>query len=146
MRILCFSLFAAFAAGWAHAADVTSYFPDRDVARFLIANFDLASVRSSFGPRRTAAQRTFASLGQVPTKVTQELVEFDGADWYYSLRVLRRGDLNGDGIEDLEVCFADRAKGATYNSQQALLISRYSDAGLAVALRFEVSGCETFAR
>lgn len=146
MRILRFSLLVALTLGSAHAADVTSYFPGRDLAQFLVANFDIASVRSSFGPRRAPAQRTFASLGQVPTKVTKELLEFDGPDWYYSLRVLRRGDFNGDGIEDLEVCFTDRAKAGTYNSQQALLISRYSDSGLAVALRFEVSGCESFAR
>ena len=146
MRLLRFSLLFALAMGSAHAADMTSYFPARDVPRFLAANFDLASVRGSFGSRRTAAQRTFASLGQAPTRVTAELVEFDSEDWYYSLRILWRGDLNRDGIEDLEVCFVDRAKNGSYNSQQALLVSRYSDSGLALALRFEVSGCETVTR
>jgi hypothetical protein len=136
------------AAGSASAADVTSHFPARGTAQFLVANFDLASIRSSFGPRRTTMQRTFASLGQLPTKVTDDKVEFDGPDWYYSLQVLRRGDLNRDGIEDLEVCFVDKAKGGagSYDSQQAMLVSRYSDNTLAVALRYEVSGCETFAR
>ncbi|MFC0133305.1 hypothetical protein [Massilia eurypsychrophila] len=138
-------LAAAFVAAPACAADLTSYFPASGAAQFLVANFDLASIRSSFGPRRTLEQRTFASLGLVPTKVTQDEIEFDGADWLYSLKVLRRGDLNGDGIEDLEVCFVDKAKGASYNSQQALLVTRYSDSSLAVALRFAVTGCETFA-
>lgn len=147
MRVLRQALLATvFVAMPAAAADVTSNFPDRGVAQFLVANFDLASIRSSFGPRRTLVQRTFASLGQVPTKVTADEVEFDGANWFYSLKVLRRGDLNNDGIEDLEVCFVDKAKGATYDSQQVLLVTRYSDSSLAVALRFEVTGCETFAK
>jgi hypothetical protein len=138
-------LTAVLFAGPASAADLTSYFPVRGAAQFLVANFDLASIRSSFGPKRTLEQRTFASLKLVPTKVTQDEVEFDGADWLYSLKVLRRGDLNRDGIEDLEVCFVDKAKGASYDSQQALLVTRYSDSSLAVALRYEVSGCETIA-
>ncbi|WP_426175455.1 hypothetical protein [Massilia sp. TWR1-2-2] len=147
MRLLHHALLAAvFATAPVGAADLSSYFPPRDAAQFLVANFDLASIRSSFGPKRTLAQRSFASLGLVPTKVTQDEVEFDGADWYYSVKVLRRGDLNRDGIEDLEVCFVDKAKGASYNSQQALLVMRYSDSSLAVALSFEVSGCETFAQ
>lgn len=82
----------------------------------------------------------------MPTKVSEELVEFDGTDWYYAMRILRRADINHDGIEDLEGCFIDKAKGATYNSQQALLITRYSDASLALALKFDVDGCESFAR
>lgn len=134
-----------FVAGPASAADVTSYFPARGAAQFLVANFDLASIRSSFGPKRTPMQRTFASLARVPTKVTQDEVEFDGADWFYSLKVLRRGDFNSDGVEDLEVCFVDKAKEGHYDSQQALLVTRYSDSSLAVALRFEVTGCATFA-
>lgn len=147
MPLLRYSLLiAAIAAGSANASDVQSHFPARGAAQFLVANFDLASIRSSFGPRRTSLQRTFASLGLLPTKVADEKVEFDGADWFYSLQVVRRGDLNRDGIEDLEVCFVDKAKGATYDSQQALLVSRFSDNTLAVALKFEVAGCETFAR
>ncbi len=139
-------LAAALVAGPAASADLATYLPARGAAQFLVANFDLASIRSSFGPRRTKAQRTFASLGMVPTKVTEDEVEFDSDAWHYGLKVLRRGDLNGDGIEDLEVCFVDKAKGATYYSQQALLVSRYSDSSLAIALRFEVDGCETFAK
>lgn len=147
MRRLNHLLFAAaLVAGPAASAELESYLPTRGAAQFLVANFDLASIRSSFGPRRTKAQRTFASLAMVPTKVTESEVEFDNTDWYYSFKVLRRGDFNGDGIEDLEVCFLDKAKGATYHSQQALLVSRYSDSSLAVALKFEVDGCENFAK
>ncbi|MDL2357734.1 MAG: hypothetical protein QFF03_20980 [Pseudomonadota bacterium] len=140
-------LIAALCTGaGAAAADVKSYFPVRDLGRFLVANFDVASIRSSLGPRRSPAQRTFASLGELPTKVSEDLVEFDRPDWYYAIRILRRADINNDGIEDLEVCFIDQPRGATYHSQQALLITRYSDSSLAVALKFEVDGCETFAR
>jgi hypothetical protein len=104
----------------------------------------LESAHCKLSKEQPEVQRSFASLGQVPTKVTADEVEFDGADCYYNLKVLRRGDLDRDGIE--EVCFVDKAKGATYDSQQALLVTRYSNSSLAVALRFEVDGCETFAK
>lgn len=137
---------AVLAMGSASAADVKTYFPAAGLGQFLVANFDLASVRSSFGPRRKADQRTLLSMGVMPTKVGADMAEFDGEDWYYGLRVLRRADINGDGIEDLEVCFTDRGKVGNYDSQQALLVTRYSDNSLAVALSFSVNGCETFAR
>lgn len=66
----------------------------------------------------------------------------DNDDWYYELRVLRRADINGDGLEDLDVCWIDRAKGGTYSSQQSLLVTRYSPSAYAVALKYEVFGCE----
>ena len=142
----CNLLIAALAAGAATAADVKSYFPERELGRFLVSNLDVASIRSSLGPRRTPEKRTFASLGELATRVGEDLVEFDRADWFYSLRIIRRADINQDGIEDLEICFTDKARGASYDSQQALLVSRYSDSSLAVALKYEVHGCESFAR
>jgi hypothetical protein len=68
-------------------------------------------------------------------------------DWFYEMRIVGRRDVNGDGIEDLEVCFVDRAtNGGTYNSSQALLITRYSADSYAIALGFSVDGvCENYA-
>lgn len=120
----------------------TSFFPQRDLGKFLAENFDLASIRSSFGPRRTAAQRTFADFDMKPTKAGDDILEFDDERWFYQLRILRRADINGDGIEDLEACFTDRAKGGSYDTRKGLLISRYSDETYAVALNYEVEGCE----
>jgi len=57
---------------------------------------------------------------------------------------LHRDNINKDGIEDLEVCFTDRAKQGTYSTQQALLVTRYSSSSYVVALRFEVNGCEAY--
>lgn len=147
MRLVrnCFCI-AVLAVGPASAADLKTYFPAAGLGQFLAANFDLATVRSSLNPRRNADQRTLLSMGVTPTKVGADMAEFDGETWYYSLRVLRRADLNRDGIEDLEVCFTDRGKVGNYDSQQALLVTRYSDKSLAVALSFSVDGCETFAR
>ncbi|MES2127826.1 MAG: hypothetical protein V4463_11190 [Pseudomonadota bacterium] len=100
--------------------------------------FDLASIRSSIGPRRTAAQRTFADLGMKPSKATEDALVFDSpGDWRYDLRIVARRDVNRDGIEDLEVCFIDRAlNGGSYDNSQGLLITRYSAAGYAVALSY----------
>ncbi len=73
-----------------------------------------------------------------PSKATEDILVFDGAgDWYYELKIVARKDVNRDGIEDLEVCFIDRASnGGTYDSSQVLLITRYSATDYAVAVSF----------
>ncbi len=126
------------------AAPVTSYMPARGLGELLASRFDLATIRSSMGPRRTAEANTFASLGHRPSNTSDTSVVFDSGDWYYSLTVLRRGDFNKDGIEDLEVCFVDHARPgyATYNSQQALLVTRYAPDGNLLALAYSMQGCE----
>jgi hypothetical protein len=150
MRILRHLLLAAaIAPAIVHAApkvkqaprQLTSFFPQLELGRFLADNFDLASVRSSLAARRTPELRTFADFGMLPTNSGDDVVTFDGERWLYQLRVVRRADINNDGIEDLEVCFTDRAKGASYDSSQSLLVSRYSDETYAVALRYESDAC-----
>jgi hypothetical protein len=133
-----------------HAAPVVSYFPKQDLGQFLADKFDLASIRSSFGPRRLPALRTFSDFGMKPTKTADNVLLFDSpGDWRYELRIVGRRDVNGDGIEDLEVCFIDRAlNGGTYNTSEGLLITRYSADGYAIALSFSLDDgvCENYAR
>jgi hypothetical protein len=38
-----------------------------------------------------------------PSKATDDVLEFESTDWFYQLRIVGRRDVNGDGIEDLEV-------------------------------------------
>lgn len=134
----------------APAAPLVSYFPKKDLGRFLANKFDLASIRSSFGPRRTPAQRTFADLGMRPSKATDDVVVFESpGDWLYELKIVGRGDVNSDGIEDLVVCFIDRAlNGGTYDTAEGLLITRYAADSYALALSFSVEAgvCENYAR
>jgi hypothetical protein len=132
------------------AAPFVSYFPKKDLGQFLADRFDLASIRSSLGPRRTPAKRTFADFGMKPSKANEDALIFDSpGDWLYELKIVGRRDVNGDGIEDLEVCFIDRAlNGGTYNTSQALLITRYSadDYALALSFRVEDRVCQGFGR
>jgi len=118
-----------------------SFFPRKEVAASLVSSLDIASFRSSLGPRR-GSKRTFAELGMVPSKVTESAIEFEDADWYYGIRVLQRSDSNNDGVEDLEVCFTDRAKQGSYSTQQPMLVTKYSASSLAVALAYRIDGCD----
>jgi hypothetical protein len=132
------------------AAPLVSYFPKKDLGLFLANRFDLASIRSSFGPRRSPAQRTFADFGMKPSKATEDSVVFDSpGDWLYELKIVGRRDANGDGIEDLEVCFIDHAlNGGTYDTSKGLLVTRYSENDYAVALSFSLNDgiCQEYAR
>ena len=132
------------------AAPVASHFPKKNLGQFLADKFDLASVRSSLGPRRLPGLRTFSDFGMKPRKATDNVLVFESpGDWLYELRIVGRRDVNGDGIEDLEVCFIDRAlNGGTYNTSEGLLITRYSADGYAIALSYSLDDgvCENDAR
>lgn len=126
--------------GQVHAAPVTSHFPAHGLGSFLAEQFDLASIRSSFGPRRTPAQRTFADFGMQASRATNDTLVFETpGKWLYELKIVGRRDVNNDGIEDLEVCFTDRAlNGGTYDTTSGLLITRYSAGTYAVALSYRL--------
>lgn len=132
------------------AATADSYFPNMGLGRLLADKFDLATIRSSLGPRRTPARRTFTDFGMKPTQSTDDAIVFlSPGDWLYELQVVARGDFNGDGIEDLKVCFVDRAlNGGAYDSAQGLLLTRYSSGGYVVALSFGIEEglCPSYVR
>ena len=134
-------LLAVLAPAGLQAAPPVSHFPQRELGQFLADSFDLATIRSSFGPRRTPTMRTFSDFGLSPSKAGDDVVEFDTETWFYQLRITRRADLNQDGTEDLDVCFTDRAKNGTYESRKAFIISRYASEGYAVAIAYESDAC-----
>ena len=138
IRIVACSVACLAVIGTVHAAPLVSYFPKKDLGLFLAAKFDLASIRSSFGPRRTPALRTFADFGMEPSTATENALVFDEPGrWLYELKIMGRRDVNSDGIEDLEVCFVDRAQnGGSYNATKGLLITRYSETAYALSLSF----------
>jgi hypothetical protein len=141
-RLVSFGLFCLVIAD-TNAASLTSHFPAIGLGRFLAERFDLATIRSSLGPRRAPTLRTFTDFKMTTTKATDDVLEFESTDWFYQLRIVGRGDVNRDGIEDLEVCFTDQARGgSTYFSQQSLLITRYAPDGYAVALNYSVEACK----
>ena len=138
-RTLAGSLCCLALATAAQAAPLTTHFPATGLGSFLAEKFDLASIRSSFGPRRTPAMRTFADLGLKPSKATDDTVTFEREDWFYELTIVERRDVNGDGIEDLKACFVDRAVGGpAYHATKGLLITRYGPNAYALALSFSV--------
>lgn len=132
------------------AAPLVSYFPKKDLGLFLADKFDLASIRSSFGPRRSPILRTFTDFGMKPSKATSDALVFETpGEWLYALKIVARRDVNGDGIEDLEVCFIDHAlNGGTYDTSSGLLITRYSADSYAVALNYSLNDgvCQEYAR
>jgi hypothetical protein len=123
------------------ASDLISYIPRSALESFVAETLDLASFRNSFGPRRTAEQRRFSSFGMTPNRSANGIIQYEDADWIYRIEIGGRGDHNRDGIEDLKLCFEDRAKDGTYSTAQSLLVTRYSNDGLLVALNYEVDAC-----
>ncbi|MBS63626.1 hypothetical protein [Salinisphaera sp.] len=142
--LLFFALLASTSADSIASSETTSYIPQEKIDEFIVSTLDLASFRNSLGPRREPGDHTFADLGMEPTSRATDGVVFESNDWRYRIQVLERGDFNQDGIEDLKLCFQDRALDGSYNVQTPLLVSRYDSAGYLVALAFdliETPGC-----
>jgi hypothetical protein len=71
--------------------------------------------------------------------------------WLYDIRVLGRGDFNGDGEEEVAICFVDEARnGGSYRTSEPLLLKLA--AGRVFAIDFDVEGepgfesCPRYAR
>ena len=124
------------------AAQLESHIPVSGIENFVAENLDLSTFRNSTGPRRTAKTRTFASLGMSPSMAQNGNLQYDTADWFYGVEIKKRKDFNGDGIEDLALCFTDKAKNGTYSTKNSLLATRYSDEGLIVVLGYEIDACK----
>lgn len=134
---------AAFCA-CAKGPSVHSYLPAENLPQFLVKHLSLASFRNSLGPQRVVGETTFYELGFKQWEFAAHRAVFDGPNWHYGIQVLRQDDINGDGVADAVICFTDQAKEGSYLTVQPLLITRFSNATPAIALKYEVSGCKTY--
>jgi len=109
---------------------------------------NLASFRNSTGPAREKGQKYFSHLGLPLSEISGDTLLVETEDWSYRVNLLKVRDMNRDGIIDAVICFTDKAKHATYNAQQPMLITQYYPGGDFVALKFEVEvdGCEEYAK
>jgi hypothetical protein len=112
--------------------------PASNLATFVFEHLDLTTFRNSTGPRRAPGQRHFSDLGIKPTRASETEAVSESSDWSYSIKVLGRRDFNGDGMQEVAICFSDVAGKGTYNVQEPLLVQMLE--GRAVAIAFDISG------
>lgn len=148
MSLKIFLLFCGLTASLSAQAQsgLVSHFSTTNVLEQVLAEFDLASIRSSFGPRRDAQHRTFQSFQLKTSMLDAKTMILEDDSFTYRLQLVSRRDINRDGIEDLEICFSEKAKMGTYDTQKPILLTKYAATGYAIALEYEVDGCEKFAR
>lgn len=111
--------------------------PKDRLGQLVVDRLDLTTFRSSLGPSRSKGMRHFSDLGMKPTKLGDEVIEFDSEDWLLRITILERADKNGDGVEDLVVRFDDEAKKGSYHQSTKLLLTRFSDRGDLIAIAYE---------
>ena len=122
-----------------------SYLPKTELPKYIFEKLDITTFRSSLGPLRTIGQRHIGELGLTATKQAKNLLAIETEDWLYEFEIIRVADINGDGLVDIEVCFRDKAKMASYNTQEPLLLSQFEKDGPLIAINFQVDGCEEYA-
>lgn len=133
---LIFSFNQAFASNKLNEAEL----------KLIYEKLNLSSFRNSTGPSREKGDKYFSDLNLPLSKITDDSLVVETEDWIYTITVLKVRDLTKDGITDVVVCFNDKAKFATYHSQQPILITQLSKNSDYIALKFEVDGCAEYAK
>jgi hypothetical protein len=141
MCVLASVLMTMSDASGADVAVLKSFMPTRNIAAFVVDNFDLSTIRSSFGPRRPRGERAFfADFGMKPSELTETRAVFDYPfDWYYEIEVLAVADVNQDGFMDLAICFTDDSSQGTYLTVDPYLLTRFSYDMPLIALAYQPS-------
>ncbi len=114
--------------------------------KLIYEKLNLSTFRNSTGPSRDNGDKYFSDLNLPLSKVTDNSLIIETDDWVYTITILKVRDFTKDGITDIAVCFNDKAKFATYHSQQPILITQFSETSDYVALKFEVDGCPEYAK
>lgn len=118
-----------------------SFFPQKGLARFIVNNLDLATFPSAVGPRLSPSKRSFAAMGlKLQRKFLREdfaaVSDSDGLSMYVS--VIKRGDFNHDGLEDVVICQQDVATYGHLDATQPYFLTRYSAVAPVVAIARDV--------
>lgn len=124
--------------------DLISFLPSEDIEHFVVNEFDIRTTNSSINPRRKIDQSHFIDMGLSISEVNENRVVMDNPNETIVIRILRRGDINKDGIEDLAVCLSEDAKKGSLASSRALILQKYSrDTPLiAIAVEHRDKTCE----
>ncbi len=116
-----------------------SYLPKSHIEQFVVQNFDITSIRASTGPKRQLGDRHFSNLGVRVARIETNHIALNLDGWRYDIRILERRDINGDGIEDIAICFTDdgRDAGGSYYTVDPYVLTRYSRNGPLIAIAFD---------
>lgn len=117
-------------------AQTVSYIPSEGVEQFIVERLDLTTFRNSLGPLRSAGMRHFSDMGLVPTEISEGRMVFETGSWYYSLEILDRRDVNGDGLEDLLIRFTDDSIEGTYLTVYVYLMTCLSEGSDLIAIAY----------
>ena len=114
-----------------------SAFPMKDIYN----NLDITSFNSSLMPLRKGEERTFKDFNKkLPIPIFSEKnILLDDDYWTYSLTVIKASSDN-----DYYVCFKDKAKMGTYDSQKPMIIRKYERYYVAISSSSNV--CDDYAK
>ena len=117
--------------------ETISFIPKKNIEKFIVDKLDLSIFRNSFGPARYPGMRFFKDFGMEPSKIQDGVIKFEESDWYYEIKILKRGDVNRDGVEDVVIQFTDDALLGSYLTSNTYLLTRYSKDGNLIAIAYE---------
>ena len=136
IRFSLFSILILSCMSVASDHEIISYMPSEGIEEFIVDRLDLTTFRNSLGPARGPGMRYFSHMGLTPTEISEGRIVFETESWYYCIELVERGDVNHDGIEDLQICFTDDSIYGTYLTQYIYLLTCFSDESDLIAIAY----------
>ncbi|QMV14190.1 hypothetical protein Vspart_01442 [Vibrio spartinae] len=124
--IISFLLFMVSYSCWSY--------PMKDIYNHL----DVTSFNSSLMPMRVGNEKHFSDFELLKAKINDNNITIDDDSWTYSITVLKKNKMG------FYACFVDKAKQGSYNTQFPLILRKYGNDYVAIAMRTDV--CESFAK
>lgn len=100
--------------------EIKSFIPAEGIEEFIVEKLDLTTFRNSLGPLRNPGMRYLSDMGLKPTEISEGRIVYETATWYYCIELIERGDINHDGVEDIQISFTDDSIEGTYFTDQVL--------------------------
>jgi hypothetical protein len=122
-------LFSIFSSGFSFS------FPMENIYK----NLDVTTFNSSFLRKVPENKTNFSDVSSLPKPIfTDSTIVMEKESWVYKIKVYKTDQ------QDFYICFSDRSKKSSYNSQEPMVIRKYGERYVAIRLYSDV--CEDFAR
>ncbi len=112
-----------------------SYFNKKNITEFIYKFLDITSFNSSLRPMIENHKKniTLEKFNFEHIELTDNTIEIETMDWYYTFYILAAGDFDNDGIEDIILLFEDDAKIGNYFSKSAFILNKKDSDGFITA-------------
>jgi hypothetical protein len=129
-------LFLLTAGPAARAAELITYFPAMNLERFIAENLDISRMGFEIFATHKDGSFHFDDIGLKPTTIEAGQITFQRLGATYIMKLMASGDYNGDGVEDILICFTEKSKQGKAPGAKPYVVTRTAAKGPVRAIAY----------